>query len=307
MTNPENLPGYVLVTPARNEADYIGGALKAVVAQTIRPRCWVIVSDGSTDATDEIARRCAADHQWIRLMRTPERPERHFAGKVHAFNAGYASARDVPHDVVACMDADITFEPDYFEYLLRELAQDPSLGVVGTPFQELSGHMYDYRFVSLAHVSGACQVFRRACFEEIGGYIPIETGSIDHIAVLNARLRGWNTRTFTDKVCVHHRQVGTAEAGQIIARFKYGMKDYAIGNAPLWELFRSLYQLAKPPYLVGGLALAFGYVWSCLRRRQRLVSPELVTFHRKEQMERLKTRLFGGHSSVPVTNPSSEL
>src|SRR5579863_1046911 len=155
------LPQYVLITPARNEATFIEVTLKSVVAQTCLPLRWVIVSDGSTDGTDEIVRRYAASHRWIELLRMPERRERNFAGKVMAFNAGYAAVKDLGYSVIASLDGDISFDPDYFKFLLERLNEDPKLGLTGTPFQELSGRLYDYRFVSVEHVSGACQVFRR--------------------------------------------------------------------------------------------------------------------------------------------------
>jgi hypothetical protein len=153
--------------------------------------------------------------------------------------------------------------------------------------------MYDYRFVNIEHVSGACQVFRRECFDAIGGYVPVKGGAIDNIAVITARMKGWKTRTFTEKTCLHHREMGTAQSGLVHARFKFGAKDYAIGNHPLWEAFRSTYQMTKRPFLLGGLALGAGYFWAWVRRVPRPVSAELLAFHRREQMQRLKKKFFG--------------
>src|ERR1017187_4718637 len=131
-------PSYVIITPARNEAQFIELTLKSVLAQTILPLKWVIVSDGSTDGTDEIVKKCASRHPWIELLRTPERQERHFAGKVHAFNAGYARVTGLDYKVIVNLDADISFGGDYFSFLLGRLSADPTLGLVGTPFQEVS-------------------------------------------------------------------------------------------------------------------------------------------------------------------------
>ena len=291
------LPSYVLITPARNEAQFIELTIKSVVSQTVHPLKWIIVSDGSTDGTDEIVGKYADDNPWIELVRTPERAERHFAGKVQAFNAGFAKVRDLEYDVIGSLDADISFDPDYFAFLLRKLADDSSLGLVGTPFKEGANPTYDYRFVSIEHVSGACQVFRRECFEQIGGYVPAKGGCIDHIAVISARMKGWKTRTFTDKVCLHHRQMGTAQDSVLMARFRNGRKDYVIGNHPIWELCRTAYQMTKKPVVLGGLMLASGYVWAVIRRVERPVSPELVAFYRREQKQRLR-RFFTG-SSLP--------
>jgi len=282
---------YVLVTPARNEARFIERTIGSVVAQTVRPARWVIVSDGSTDGTDDIVRKYTSEHDWIELVRMPERRERHFAGKVHAFNAGYARVSDLKYDVIGSLDADISFDEDYFAFLLGRLAEDLRLGLVGTPFKGRS--TYDYRFVSIEHVSGACQLFRRECFEEIGGYVPIKGGGVDHVAVINARMKGWKTRTFTEKVCVHHRELGSAQHRAWIARFKDGALDYALGGHPVWELFRTMYQMTRRPLVGGGVMLLAGYVWAMVRRAERPVSREFVEFRRREQMLRLRRYVAG--------------
>jgi len=297
---------YVVITPARNEARFIELTLKSVTNQTVLPRKWVIVSDGSTDGTDDIVKKYMARHPWIELLRMPERAERHFAGKVHAFNAGYAKVRDTENDIIVSLDADISFEDDYFAFLLEKMSADKALGVVGTPFRELSGETYDYRFVDIEHVSGACQVFRRECFEDIGGYLAVKGGSIDHIAVITARMKGWRTRTFTERVCLHHRAMGTAGRSLLKSRFKLGMKDYSIGNHPMWEFVRTARQMTLAPVLTGGLALAAGYLWGVVRQVPRPVSPELVAFHQREQMQRL-SRFIRRNRSVVVDDvkPSS--
>jgi glycosyltransferase involved in cell wall biosynthesis len=282
------LPKYVLITPARNEAQFIRLVLESVTAQTVKPGRWVIVSDGSTDGTDDIVKQYASRHPWIELLRMPERCDRNFAGKVHAFNAGYTRIRHLDYDVIGSLDGDISFDAEYFAFLLQKFAEDQSLGLAGTPFKEVSNQIYDYRFVNIEHVSGACQLFRRQCFEEIGGYLPVKNGCVDHIAVLSARMKGWRTRTFTEKLSIHYRSMGTAETGVLMARFKNGSKDYAIGNHPVWELARAAYQMTRKPYIIGGLLVALGYMWSSARRVERPVPRELVTFTRREQMVRLK-------------------
>ena len=291
-----NLPSYVLVTPARNEAQFIELTIRSVVAQTARPAKWVIVSDGSTDATDAIVSRYTSENPWIELIQMPGRHERHFAGKVYAFNAGYARMKDMEYQVIGSLDGDISFDENYFSFLLRKLAEDPALGLVGTPFRDDSQEIYDYRFVSIEHVSGACQLFRRECFKDIGGYVPVKGGGIDHIAVITSRMKGWKTRTFTEKVCLHHRTMGTAQRSALMARFKFGAEDYALGSHPIWEFFRTIYQMSKRPFVLGGLMLGAGYLWPLVRRAERPVSAEFVAFRRREQMARLSKFLSGGSS-----------
>ena len=134
----------------------------------------------------------------------PERRERHFAGKVHAFNAGFEAVKGLAYQAIGSLDADLSFVAHYFAFLLAESRRTGALGLVGTPFGDDS--MYDYRFVSIEHVSGACQLFRRECFEEIGGYVPMKSGGVDHVAVITARMKGWRTRTFTERIRDHHRR-----------------------------------------------------------------------------------------------------
>lgn len=281
-----NLPKYVLITPARNEAQFIELTLKSVVSQTVKPLKWVIVSDGSTDGTDEIVRRYSDANPWIELVCMPERRDRNFAGKVHAFNAGYQLVKGLNADAIGSLDADLSFDEELFSFLLGKLADDIGLGLVGVPFKDST--MYDYRFVSIEHVSGACQLFRRTCFEDIGGYVPVKSGGIDHIAVITARMKGWKTRTFTEKICLHHRKIGTAERGALAAKFRVGALDYALGGHPLWEVFRTVYQMSKKPYVIGGLTLLAGYISASIRSTERPVSDELVAFRRREQMQRLR-------------------
>lgn len=279
---------YIIITAAWNEEQFIEKTIKSVVAQTVLPKKWIIVSDGSTDRTDEIVLKYAKVFTWIELVRIPIHPVHNFASKVYCFRSGYEKVRSLGFDVIVNLDADISFEPDYFEFILEKLKKNPKLGVAGTPFIE-DGHRYDYRFTSINHVSGACQLFRRQCFEDIGGYVPIKMGGIDWVAVTTARMKGWETRTFPEKVCYHHRKIGTAGKSVFVSIFDYGRKNYFLGYHPLWQFFRAVYQMMKKPIFLGGILLWVGYVWGFLTIRNRPVSPELVTFYRREQMERLRS------------------
>lgn len=292
---PAVIPGpirYVLITPARNEVAFIEETIRSVVAQTIRPLKWVIVSDGSTDGMDTIVSAYAAEHDWMELIRMPERKERHFAGKILAFNVGFECVKNLDYEFIASLDADITFDSEYFAFLLGKFAANPMLGLVGTPFRE-GNESYDYRFVSIEHVSGACQLFRRQCFAEIGGYVPVKGGGVDHVAVIKARMNGWKTRTFTEKVCEHHRTQGSAIHGTWKTKFRVGALDYALGGHPLWEMGRAFYQMSKRPWIIGGCLIFAGYFWSFLCGRKRPIPDDLVRFRRHEQMARLANFLTG--------------
>lgn len=277
----------VLVTPARNEEAFIEKTIQSVVNQTVRPTRWVIVNDGSTDATAAIARRYAALHDWIEVVDMPEHRDRSFAAKVHCFTAGYARVKTIDHEIVGNLDADISFEKDHLEFLLQRFAEDPQLGVAGTIFKEEGYSSEIDSFEGQNHVAGQCQLFRRRCFDDIGGYVPHKAGGIDWIAVTTARMKGWRTRSFREKWFFHHRSLGTAERSKLASSFSYGEKDYYLGGHPLWELFRVAYRMSKRPYFVDGLALGLGYAWAAVRRIDRPVSAELMRFHRAEQVRKL--------------------
>jgi glycosyltransferase involved in cell wall biosynthesis len=293
---------YVLITPARNEERFIQKTLDSICSQTVLPERWVIVDDGSTDSTAAIVAGYASRFPWIELVRRPPRAERSFAGKVEAFNAGFRRLQSCDFNVLGNVDADTSFGPDYFEYLLGKFRENPRLGVGGTAIREPHFASLKNSFYHELDVHGTCQLFRRECFDEIGGYVPNKLGGIDWIAVRTARLKGWETRSFTDRVYDHHRQMGTGEKSILRGRFNHGREDYFLGNHPLWQVFRVAYQMIQWPYVIGGLSLLSGYLYAFFSRMERPISPELLRIHREEQLARLR-QLFSrlvrtGHLSL---------
>ncbi len=279
---------YVLITPARNEERFIEKTIQSVVSQTALPSKWVIVNDGSTDATASVVGRYLAQYDWMELVNLPTHRDRSFAAKVHAFNAGFDRVKNLAYEVIGNLDSDLSFDADYCEFLLTKFEEDARLGVAGTIFREEGYNSATDSFEGQSHVAGGCQLFRRECFEEIGGYIPNRAGGIDWIAVTTARMMGWTTRSFREKWFFHYRSLGTAERSLLASMFSYGEKDYYLGGHPLWELFRVVYRATKKPYFLGGIALYAGYLSAFVRRMKRPVSDKLMRFHRKEQLVKLK-------------------
>jgi poly-beta-1,6-N-acetyl-D-glucosamine synthase len=294
------LPPYVLITPARNEEAFIGKTIESVIHQTVLPTKWVIVDDGSTDRTPEIVSRYLVQYPWMELVQMPQRRDRSFAAKVGAFNAGYERVKDLDYEILGNLDADLSFDADYVELILSKFNADASLGVAGTVFKEDGYSSERQSFEGHNHVAGGCQMFRRVCFEEIGGFTPNEAGGVDWIAVTTARMIGWKTKSFREKSFFHYRHLGTAERGLLSSLVSYGEKDYYLGGHPVWELFRVAYRATKQPYIIGGLALGAGYCWAFLCRTPRPVSRELMAFHRKEQMTKLRAILKSVLTLKPV-------
>ena len=282
---------YVLISSSRNEENFLALTLESVIRQTQLPERWIIVDDGSSDRTGTIAEDWAKKFPWLIVIRNPPRATRNFAAKANNVNAALAKleADVVAFDVVGNLDTDTSFAPDYMAFLMQKFSADPKLGCAGTPFTQEGG--YDSTrdsFEGENFVAGPIQLFRRECFREVGGYVASPAGGVDWIAVMTARLKGWTVRSFADKRYHHHRLMGTAEKSPVAALFSYGQKDYYLGGSPLWQMFRVTYRLLKKPYIVGGLALFFGYVWAAIKRVKRPVSPELMRFNRAEQMKKLK-------------------
>lgn len=302
MDQSRSLPRYVLITPARNEEAFIEKTLESMVHQTVVPVKWVIVNDGSTDATGAIVGRYAEKYDWIEAVNLPVRKERNFAAKVYAFNAGLEKLSNLEYKIIGNLDGDVSLDKDHFEFLLGKFKGDARLGVAGTIFKEEGYSSETDSFEGQKHVSGQCQIFRRECFQEIGGYFANKAGGIDWIAVTTARMMGWKTQSFREKSFFHYRHLGTAERSVAAAMFSYGEKDYYLGGHPLWELFRVAYRMIKRPYLTGGLALGLGYGWAMLRREKRPVSKELMKYHRREQMQKLRAVL---KSVVTFKTPDS--
>jgi glycosyltransferase involved in cell wall biosynthesis len=282
---------YALVTSARNEEAVIRFTLEAVITQRKLPERWIIVDDGSTDRTAAIVKEYRGRHRWIELVQRPRRADRSFAGKAHAVNEAFHSLleRGLQFDVLGNLDADVSFAPDYVKFLLDRFGEDGRLGVAGTPFTQDGG--YDSSrdsFEGHNYVAGPFQLFRLECFRDIGGYVANHAGGVDWIAVMTARMMGWTVRAFPERRFHHHRPLGTAERNRIEAMFSYGQKDYYLGGSPLWQILRAGYQTTRRPFVVGGLSLLAGYAWACMTRVPRVVSPELIRFHRADQMRKLR-------------------
>ena len=282
---------YVLITPVRNEAEHISHTLDSVLAQTTRPQRWVIVSDGSTDATDEIVRRYAEENSLIRFLRREPDPNRNFGSKVRAIQCGLERLADVEYEYIGNLDGDVAFTPEYFEKLFDQFESDPKLGIGGGLIHEMIAGRWTPAVMSPTwSVSGAVQMFRRECFDQVGGYIPLPYGGVDAVAEGMARMHGWRVRTFTDLPVHHYGRVGAVGRSVLRAFYDKGRREYVIGYHPVFGAVRSISRMRAAPFVVGGLSYAAGFYGAVLQRRKPAVPPEYVRFLRREQLR----RLFGG-------------
>lgn len=288
-------PPYVLVTPARNEAKYIHFALNAVAAQTYPPERWIIVSDGSTDGTDDVVRDYAAKHAFIHLVRREPDAERNFGSKVRAIELGIAALQGIPYSFIGNMDGDVSMQPEYFEMLLARFEADSQIGVAGGIVHDPDAGTHIGEHGNLGfNVAGAVQMFRRACYEAIGGYRPLPLGGEDAVAGIMARMHGWKTQTFPDLHIDHHRRRGTEGRSVFAAFYSQGQREATIGYHPLFELAHAIRRMQEPPFVLGGVCHFAGFAQSRLTSRGWDVPVDCVKFLRREQLGRLR-RLIGNH------------
>lgn len=283
---------YVLVTPAHNEAAFIERTCESVIVQTIRPRRWIVVDDASDDDTAAIvARYQAAYPDLIELLRVRRPPGRDFRHKVEAFNLGLARARRLRFSYIGNLDADISLEPDYYARILAHFDADPKLGIAGGMVSSCIGGDVVRQQVALDSVSGAVQLFRQSCFDEVGGYLPLKLGGIDAAAEITARRRGWLVRTFEDIPVLERRRTGHAAGSALSARVREGWRLYSLGYGFMFFLARCLRRSLEQPKVAGSLAALYGYLVAACRGEPVVLPPDVVDYLRGEQRGKL-LRLF---------------
>jgi glycosyltransferase involved in cell wall biosynthesis len=292
---------YVIITPAQDEEAFIEKTIRSMISQTVLPAKWVVVNDGSADRTGEIVKRYADRFGFIQLVNLPRDPQRDFARKVMAFDRGLAEVQDMDFDFIGNVDADMSFEPPYFEHVLREFEKDPRLGISGgivyTKFTRKFAS-YDH---TLDSVGGKVQLFRRACFTDIGGYQPLKFGGEDATAEIMARMKGWRVRKSVDNPTYEHRPTGFAYGNPLVTKMCEGHRFYSLGYDPIFYLLRCLYRLKDYPLVLGSGAAWLGYLNSLLRRQPVAQSSEVVAYLRSEQRAKLK-RMFwpGARAAAPA-------
>jgi poly-beta-1,6-N-acetyl-D-glucosamine synthase len=281
---------YVLVTAAYNEAGYIEKTIRSMVGQTLRPLRWIVVSDGSTDRTDAIVSSYAREHAFIQLHRLTEGHKRNFGAQVDAINAGCAQlqAQALDYAYIGNLDADICLEADYFADLLRRFESDPQLGLAGGFICEADaqGVFRSRPLNSVDSVAHAVQLFRRECFDAIGGYLPLKYGGPDWHAGVMARMKGWSIRSFPDLHVQHLRPTGSADHWRR-DRVRQGRMDYSMGSHPVFELVKCARRFQDYPKVLGALVRFSAFVWCYCVGEPRPVSQEFMKYLRKEQMDRV--------------------
>jgi poly-beta-1,6-N-acetyl-D-glucosamine synthase len=293
------LPPYVVVSPVRDEAEHLGRTIDSIVAQAHLPAEWVIVDDGSSDTTAQIAAAAAAEHGWIRVI---TRPDRATAGRgrgkpiVDAFNAGLATV-SVNHEFVVKMDGDLFVPPHYFEWVARTFARYPRAGIVGGFGLIPDGNDWVPDQIGRHNVAGYIKAYRRTCLDEIGG-LQASMGW-DGIDEYSARARGWTAHPLTELVVLHYRRRGARQAWWR-ARWDEGAGNAFMGYLPAFVALRAGYRaLVERPPILSGIVLFAGWAWSRLTRRPQVPDAPAREELRREQRARLRRRGAGAAPTEP--------
>jgi glycosyltransferase involved in cell wall biosynthesis len=274
----------LVVSPCRNEADHLRRSLDTVVAQSVRPTLWVVVDDGSSDASPAILAEYAAKLPWLRVVRRSDRGHRAGgAGVVEAFYDGLAGVSLDAFDYLCKLDLDLELPPRYFEILCQRMEACPRLGTAsGKSYlrDPRTGALVSERLGDEAS-AGMTKFYRVACFRQIGGFV--RHVGWDGIDCHTCRLRGWVARSWDEPELrfVHLRQEGSSQKSLWTGRLRDGLGQYYIGTGPLYMAASVVYRMTLRPYVVGGLGMAVGYLRSALRRLPRHGDREFRRFLRR--------------------------
>lgn len=274
-------PGsYCLITPCRDEADYARRSLDSVIAQTVKPSLWLIVDDGSTDETPNILAEYEDRIPWIRIVRREDRGKRAVGpGVIDAFYAGLDQIDTTAYEFLCKFDLDLDIPPVYFETLIARMHADPVLGTCsGKPhYRDENGNMVSEKCGDEMSV-GMTKFYRRTCFEKIGGFV--RQVMWDGIDCHYCRMKGWIACSWDDPEIrfEHLRPMGASQQSIWTGRMRHGFGQYFMGTSLLYMTASALFRMTRPPLILGGLSMWWGYVRSALKRLDRYEDLEFRRF-----------------------------
>jgi len=261
--------------------------LESVAAQSIRPALWVIVDDGSSDATPAILAEYAARFDFIRILRREDRGRRRVGpGVVEAFYAGYATIDPTEFDYLCKLDLDLELPPRYFELLMQRMEAEPRLGTCsGKPYYRAKRGRLVSEACGDETSIGASKFYRVDCFQQIGGFV--REVMWDGIDCHRCRMLGWIARSWDDPELrfTHLRPMGSSEKGIVTGRLRSGRGQYFMGTDLAYMTASAVYRMSRPPLLVGGIAMWLGYVASLIRRTPRYEDADFRRFLRSYQWD----------------------
>jgi glycosyltransferase involved in cell wall biosynthesis len=285
--NQQFLENYVIISPVRNEEKYLEKTIQSVLNQTILPQEYIIVDDGSTDKTPEIIEKYVSQHKWIRTCNKPKGVHRPGAGVVEAFYSGFQIIENNSWNFVIKLDGDLSFEKDYFEQQLTEFKNNPKLGMTsGVTYQPTTKGLIMDKMPE-DHVRGAAKMYRRSCFDQIGGMQKVL--GWDTIDELKAQQAGWETRSYKHLVLIHYKPIGIKQTNLIKRELMAGNRHYYLGYHPIFAILRDFYRMLQKPYIIAGFLNFLGFIKAYISKKER-IERSLIKLLRKKQLARLTFR-----------------
>lgn len=283
---------YVIITAAKNEERYIRKTIEAIASQNLPPKEWIIVNDGSTDKTEVIVKEFLENCKYIKLITRENRESRNFGSQVKSINYGLSFLTKKDYGFIGNIDADVSFEKNYFKNLIQKFIDNRKLGLAGGYLQEIGKDLKFKmrRLNSFNSVPHAVQLFRKECFDEIKGYVEMPFGGPDTIAEISARMKGWEVRSFDDLIVYHHRKTSTAE-NRIRNLFKQGRMDNTVGYITLYEIIRCARRSFENPIIISSVVRLAGYFYSKLAKDFSPVPSSIIDYSKREQLKMLKAKL----------------
>lgn len=289
---------YILITAAHNEQEFIEKTILSVINQSLKPLEWIIVNDGSIDFTEKIINKYLPENNFIKLINHNRKEGHDFSSKVFAINLGLNQIQSKNYEYIGILDADVAFEPNYYESLINELEKDATLGIVGGVYFDIIKNKKVFIKPSPYSIRGATQFFRRECFEQIGGLQPLKYGGEDALACYTARMYGWRIKNIENLTVIHLRPTGTKVFNIFRTRFREGMSEYYLGYHPVFQLLKCTKRLLTQPLFIGSLLRFFGYWWALITCRKNILSIEYSNFIKRDQINRLIHQFFNKSLSL---------
>lgn len=285
---------YIIVSPVRNEIEFIEKTILSVVKQTVLPTEYIIVNDGSTDGTDEVIDKYAKQYDWITRQDRPKGEHHPGGGVVAAFYEGFNVKKTEDWNFVIKLDGDLEFEPDYFEKQIIKFRENPKLGITsGTTYNPKGGGKLVIDKMPDDHTRGPAKMYKRECWDAIGG-LPQVLGW-DTLDELKAQVLGWETRSYKELVLIHYKPIGYKQKKTVKREVKAGERQHYLGYYWAFALSRGIYRMFQKPYIIAGILNIYGFLMAEIRRTEQIKDKEIIRHLRKKQRQRLlgKRKLLG--------------
>jgi glycosyltransferase involved in cell wall biosynthesis len=280
-------PKYAIVTPVKDEEEFLPKTIASVIKQTLKPRIWILIDDHSSDRTSEIIEEFSKKYQWIIGRQNELIDKNRKPGGEALIHQGIRQLDLLSYDFFVRMDADISFENTYFEKIFYEFKKNPELGIAsGVCYVPENKKLVEEKHPRF-HTRGPLKIYRMECFFDIGG---LESClGWDTVDEIKANMRGWVTRSFPELKVIHYRKTQTA-SGALNGMKNLGKASYFLGYHPIFLLIRAIRQMALPPYVIGGIHMIIGFTNGYVKRQTQIQDPEFIKFLRKQQLNKLLAR-----------------